>query len=170
MKKCKHCGMEQAKDADFCVGCGESIKSSGQQKKIIAVCLSLVLVTGLVLVKDMITQEQNRKKLEEEQIDRWVEDYMNTPKTSDISFSDDWNMRYNGDYIYVEGTITNTGTNPIRYYKITVNFLDFYGEVADSDWTNGSGLGVGESQVVSLMHKKPSADIWNYKYFVTEVS
>lgn len=170
MKKCRHCGMEQAEDAVFCVGCGESTKTTGQQKKVVAICLSLVLVTGFVLVKDMITQEQSRKNLEDEQINRWVEDYLNTPKVTDITFKNDWEMNLKNDYYYVDGSITNTGSNPIRYYKITVNFLDFYGNVVDSDWTNGSNLGVGESQVVDLMHKKSSADIRKFEYFVTEVS
>lgn len=169
MKRCIHCNTEIENNANFCASCGKSTRNSVNKKKSTVACFVIVILTLIFLLGDVYSQHKSRADLEEEQLNRRIEEYKNTPQKSDITFKDDWDMRTKNDYIYVEGSITNTGKNPIKYYKITVNFYASNGEMIDSDWTNGTDLGVGETQIVDLMHKDNSGYIWKFDYQVTEV-
>jgi hypothetical protein len=75
----------------------------------------------------------------------------NTPK---LELQSDHNIKIQGDYAYVTGSVKNTGNIDIQYFEVVCKFTDENGKVLDSDYTNSSlKLGKGETRKFEIMHK-----------------
>ena len=112
---------------------------------------------------------EQQEAIKNYQTQKYFEDLRNTPKTSDLKIDSGWTHKIKGDYIYIDGSVTNISSKFIVYYEIGVEFLDLTGKVVDTDWTNGTDVSSYTSQEFSLMHK------WNSKYskinlYIKEVS
>lgn len=81
----------------------------------------------------------------------------------------DWTTRTSRNYLYIERTVKNTSSKDVRYYEIGVKILDRSGNVADTDWTNGTDLDAGDSQRFEIMHKK-DISYSNIRLYIKEVS
>ncbi len=71
-------------------------------------------------------------------------------------------VTHNGNYAYISGTITNTGTYQIKYVKVRAQCKDYRGNVIDTDWTyavDSSWLNPGESKKFEMMVKDTGKDI-----------
>lgn len=62
-------------------------------------------------------------------------------------------FKKDGNYDYVKGDITNNSSRPIRYIEIVAKYKDANGKVLDSDWTNCTDIGAGDSAYYEIMHK-----------------
>lgn len=58
----------------------------------------------------------------------------NAAKARDIEVRID-DFRQEGDWFYVDGTVTNTGNVAATFVKINVDFVTSSNSVVDSDWT-----------------------------------
>lgn len=66
------------------------------------------------------------------------------------------NVTHSGNYAYVSGTVTNTGTYQIKYVKVKAVCKDAYGNIVDTDWTyavDSTWLNPGESKNFEMMVK-----------------
>lgn len=172
MKRCRKCAIEYADDIMYCPSCGTKLESDSTMQKPKVVALGLVVVAAFILLGFI---RSDHKKLADQQSARiaareqkeW-EEYLNTPTTSDVRIDSGWRCYIDGNYIYVEGTVTNKSSKDISYYEIKAEYCDSYGNVVTTDWTNGTRLGPGETQDFSIMHKKNS-QIRDVKMSVQEV-
>lgn len=62
-----------------------------------------------------------------------------------------WKFELEGNYMYVHGSVENTGDKDISYYEIYAEYMDKDGKVIDSDWTNGTDVRVGAQQRFEIM-------------------
>lgn len=63
---------------------------------------------------------------------------------------------HEGDYIYVEGSLTNNSEKTVKYVKVKLSYLDKNGNVVDTDDTyacGSEGLAPGESTKFDAMQK-----------------
>jgi hypothetical protein len=71
-------------------------------------------------------------------------------------------FREERDWFYVDGTVTNTGSAPITYVKVGIDFVTSSGSVVDSDWTyavDSSPLRPGESRKFTVQQRSsPGVD------------
>ena len=64
-----------------------------------------------------------------------------------------WTWTTDGPFSYIEGTIKNTGTEDIRYYKIMAEYSNAEGQVLDSEFTNSNArLKPGAESTFEIMH------------------
>ena len=71
-------------------------------------------------------------------------------------------VTHSGNYAYISGTITNTGTYQIKYVKVRAQCKDYRGNIIDTDWTyavDSSWLYPGESKKFEIMVKDTGKDI-----------
>ena len=71
-------------------------------------------------------------------------------------------VTHSGNYAYISGTVTNTGTYQIRYVKVRAVCKNYKGTVIDTDWTyavDSSWLNPGESKKFEMMVKDTGKDI-----------
>lgn len=79
----------------------------------------------------------------------------------------DWKWVRDGDYCYVRGSVKNTGTRTIYYFKVTARFMNDKKQVVDSDYTNDLvNLRPGEAQKFEIMHKYSP----EFKYATAEIT
>lgn len=70
-----------------------------------------------------------------------------------IIVKDGWSWSSDGDYIRCTGSVKNTGTRTVSYWKVTFEFMNRKGEVIDTDYTNsGETLMPGASKRFETMH------------------
>lgn len=173
MKRCKKCALEYPDDTVFCPSCGSQLESvsPAQSRKlpVIIACLAVaVFLFGFALNDyNKLTAQQNAMSTARAQKE-W-EEYLNTPSTSDLRINSGWRHYVDGNYIYVEGTVTNKSDKDISYYEIKAEYLDIFDNVVTTDWTNGTRLAPGETQDFSIMHKT-SSKIHDVKLSIQEVS
>ena len=78
----------------------------------------------------------------------------------DLVIQDYRAIKIKDGYIYINGSVTNQGNKTIRYYKITVKYLDENNKVVHSNYTNSTeNLCPRESREFEIMNKYN-----NYKY------
>lgn len=173
MKCCKKCSVKYPDDVVFCPTCGSQLEPtpSTQNRKlpiIIAVCLLVLFLLGFAWNDhNKLTAQQDA--MNAARVQKEWEEYLNTPTTSDLRINSGWRHYVDGNYIYVEGTVTNKSDKDISYYEIKAEYLDIFDNVVTTDWTNGSRLGPGETQDFSIMHKT-SSKIHDVKLSIQEVS
>lgn len=165
MKICPRCKKTYADEFSFCNTCGcglEQPKVPITKNKNMMVAIIIVALVAIVGIGFAITEQKKisdtRKEIEDYKYNKALEEYRNTPTTSDIKVNSDWTTEKSGNYIYIKGTVTNTSySKTISYYEVEAKFYDSYGKVIDSDWTNdGKDLDPGESRKFEIMHKYSS--------------
>jgi len=86
-----------------------------------------------------------------------------------LIIQDGWTWKVDKNYSYVKGRVKNTSDKDIRYFEVTVEYLDSAGKVLDSDYTNsGETLRIGNQKEFEIMHKNNS-DYEKVRVFVNEV-
>lgn len=74
-----------------------------------------------------------------------------------------------GGYIYIEGSVKNTGESTISYFEVVCKFYDDDGQVLDSTYTNdGLDLEPGEMRKFEIRHKY-DIRFKDYRLFVGDV-
>ena len=71
-------------------------------------------------------------------------------------------VTHSGNYAYISGTVTNTGTYQVKYVKVRAACKDYRGNIIDTDWTyavDSSWLNPGESKKFEMMVKDTGNDI-----------
>lgn len=161
MKICPKCKKTYTDDFAFCNNCGCSLEQQKipiTQNKNMLLAIIIVAIVAVVGIGFAITEQKKlsdtRKEIEDYKYNKVLEEYRNTPTTSDIRVNSDWTTEISGNYIYIKGTVTNTSySKTISYFEVEAKFYDKYGNVIDSDWTNdGKDLAPGESRKFEIMH------------------
>ena len=170
MKKCPKCNKIYDDDYSFCNICGGTLQNddtTNLKKKlmerrdiiigIVVVCLVASIGIGIT-VSEQRKMKETRQEIEDYKYEKAVREYKATPTTSDIKVNSDWTQKKSGDYIYINGSVTNTSSSKtISYFEVEAKFYDSKGNVIDSDWTNdGDDLEPGESRKFEIMHKYDS--------------
>ena len=173
MKHCKKCSLEYPDDIIFCPVCGTQLEpdTSPQKRNFFFICIVFVIalfVFGFAL-NDYNKLSDQQSAMSAARAQKEWEEYLSTPSTSDLRINSGWRHYVDGNYIYVEGTVTNKSDKDISYYEIKAEYLDIFDNVVTTDWTNGSRLGPGETQDFSIMHKA-SSKIYDVKLSIQEVS
>jgi hypothetical protein len=81
---------------------------------------------------------------------------------------EDVSGRRDGDYMYLEGKVRNTGTKTVSFVKVAVEWLDASGTVLDTDYTYAVGadtLRPGGAKSFSIMTRADSR-MSKFRYFV----
>ena len=159
MKVCPKCKAKYSDELAYCTVCGyklSQMKRLNKNKAIIIgiVCLVAFLGIGVGLLEQKRISDV-RKRIDKNAEEKALEEYRNTPTIRDIQINGDWTVSREGDYLYIRGSVTNvSSTKTISYYEVEAKFLDEYGDVIDSDWTNsGDDLEPGESRKFEIMHE-----------------
>lgn len=173
MKKCKKCHRLYDDSHVFCSECGErlvfSTASMPPAKRYLLITVGLVAAFLLLLIgREFIELQNQKREITEYQQNKRIEEYRNSPQTTDLTINSDWDYHYEGNYIYIEGSVSNNSSKNIDYYEIGVKFLDSNGSVLDTDWTNGTDLYPGDTQQFELMHK--SLKFSKIRLYVKDVS
>ncbi len=160
MKQCPKCGLPIQDEDRFCVRCGGALKGSHLTQKKLIVIVTLIAVVALgvllfILLSDNSRFEQAARDVDSRRTERIISEYFSTPRLDDLVVAKGWRFYTEGDYVYVEGHVTNLGDNEINYFEITAEFLDSSGRVLDTDWTNGTNVSPGASKSFKIMCKKP---------------
>lgn len=158
MKECRNCHKLYDDNHVFCPECGDRLVSptisTPSTKRHLSVIVGLVVAFLLLLIGREFIEFQNQKReITEYQRSKRIEEYRNSPKTTDLTINSDWDYYYKGNYIYIKGRVSNNSSKDISYYEICVKFLDSNGTVLDTDWTNGTDLYAGDTQQFEVMHK-----------------
>ncbi len=159
MKVCPKCKSRYSDELSYCTICGCKLSQKKRLNKnkamiIGVVCFVAFLGIGVGLLEQKRISDV-RKQIDKNAKQKALEEYRNTPTTDDIEINGGWTMDREGDYLYIRGSVTNvSSTKTISYYEVEAKFLDEYGEVIDSDWTNsGDDLEPGESRKFEIMHE-----------------
>lgn len=72
----------------------------------------------------------------------------------DLLIQDHRDIKIKDGYVYINGSVINQSDKTIRYYKITVKYLDENNKVVHSNYTNSTeNLCPGESREFEIMNK-----------------
>jgi hypothetical protein len=162
MKICPKCKKTYADDFAFCNVCGcrlEQQKTPITKNRNMMIAIIIVAIVAVIGVGFAISEQKKisdtRKEIENYKYNKTLEEYRNTPTTSDIRVNSGWTTEISDNYIYIKGTVTNTSSSKtISYFEVEAKFYDEYGSVIDSDWTNdGEDLAPGESRKFEIMHE-----------------
>lgn len=176
MKKCPSCQRLYDNQYNYCLFDGTPLKKEKTKSKIglyLLIALSVVVcITGLlVYINKRNSQfEKSHNQIELNKYIKMLSDYIEEnsgPSTFDLKITND-NWKKERNYVYVTGSVKNTGDTTISYYKISVDFYDSRGNIVDSDWTNGIDLKAGASRHFEIMHKN-DISFKSYKVTVDEV-
>jgi len=140
--------MAEKKDKDYLPNNNE-IKNRSKKITIIGVIV-LIIILGAAIYA---TQKMKYVKAvgEDYASQKASEQYSSTISTADLEIN--WSYRVNDDYIYIDGIVANkSSTKDINYYEIGADFYDSSGNQYDTDWTHGSNLNAGKSQVFQIKH------------------
>lgn len=151
MKKCPKCNKKYPDDKEYCVECGSKLKRSLSKYVLFVIGgIVLCLFVNNLIFGDSVKYEDSKKS------DNWLNEYKQSPTTNDLSIKN-WGAYhyYSSGYTHIEGTVKNTGTHTISYYKITAKYYNLRtNEVIDSDYTNsGEDLAPNESRKFEIMAK-----------------
>lgn len=171
MKKCPKCNKSYNDEFSFCNSCGEKlidnnatvIKNTLVGKRNIIIGIAVVIVVAVIGIGITISEQKKmsdtKQAIEDYKYEKAVQEYKSTPTTSDLRVNSDWTQKKSGNYIYINGSVTNTSSSKtISYFEVEAKFYDSKGNVIDSDWTNdGDELEPGESRNFEIMHKYDSS-------------
>ena len=174
MKECKKCSKKYNDSFDFCPTCGEKLSPEVKPllpKRTIAISICIIAVFLVIggLAHEFNQIQKQKEAIEQSQYNRALQEYLNTPTTSDLTIDSNWTTRTSGNYIYINGTVRNNSSKNVSYYEIGVKFLDRSGNVVDTDWTNGTDMDAGDSQRFEIMHKRDFS-YSNIQLYIKEVS
>jgi len=171
MKKCPKCNKLYNDDFSFCNTCGEKllddnatiIKNMVIEKRDIFIGIIIVVAVAIIGIGITISEQKKmsdaKQAIEDYKYEKAVQEYKSSPTTSDLRVNSDWTQKKSGNYIYINGSVTNTSSSKIiNYFEVEAKFYDSKGNVIDSDWTNdGDKLEPGESRKFEIMHKYDSS-------------
>jgi hypothetical protein len=175
MKVCQKCNTVYGDDYNFCLKCGGPLTVQPQSSQntatvtstkrmlVVGLVIALALICGAILFSEYSAYQEQSEAIKQEQLEK----YLAEPKTYDILITS-WDHSRDGDYITITGTVKNISDKDISYYEVGISFMDSLGNVLDTDWTNGSDVGPGESQEFSTMHSY-SSDYDKIKVYIKEV-
>ena len=120
----------------------------------------------------------NRRRSDAERVDNWTPSPICTPsptprppetmvKALEVS---NLNSSRSGDYLYITGSIRNTGMKTYKYVELRVELLDKDGSVIDTDWTYGvgsEGIRPNEQKKFQIIVRY-SSDIARYKVYIMD--
>jgi len=87
-----------------------------------------------------------------------------------LVIQDGWTWKVDGNYTYINGRVKNNGDKPIRYFKITAQYLNEYDNVLDTDYTNSTEtVRPGDSKEFEIMHRD-NDEYKKTRIFVEEVN
>ena len=176
MKVCPNCKNTSSDDLSFCSICGNRLKQQKTPIKNIymSIAISAIVIIVIIGIGFTISEQKKisdtKKEIKDYKYHKALEEYRNTPTTSDIRINRNWTTEKSGNYIYIKGTVTNTSASKtISYFEVEAKFYNKYGNVIDSEWTNdGDDLSPGESRKFEIMHKCNS-DETDIKLLIKEV-
>ena len=170
MKICTKCKKIYNEEFSYCNVCGEILiddnttrmKNLIQEKRNVIIGIGVVLLVAILGIGITISEQKKMNDIkqakEDYKYEKKVQEYKSTPTTSDLKVNSDWTQKKSGNYIYINGSVTNTSSSKtISYFEVEAKFYDSKGNVIDSDWTNdGADLEPGESRKFEIMHKYDS--------------
>lgn len=173
MKMCNKCHESCSDDMNYCVSCGGELshisRKTPKQRIVIAVVITFVAIVTIVSIVEAKKFSDSREAVENDRNTRIYEDYISTPTTYDVEIEDGWTWEVDGNYIKIEGSVSNISDKAISYYEVTAEFLDSNGDVIDTDWTNGSDVSPNNSSKFDMMYKYDRR-IKNVRLKITDVS
>ncbi len=95
----------------------------------------------------------------------WIDEVkpLNEPVVSldtqkELAIQEGWVWEKDGAYTYIQGSVKNSGDEPIYYYRINAEYKDEDGQVLDTDFTNsGTRLDPGSEAKFEIMHPHDNA-------------
>ena len=87
---------------------------------IVCIAAASLIVGGSV--HELSQVKSQKDAIEQSKYDRALQEYLSTPTTGDLTILSDWTTRTSRNYLYIEGTVKNTSSKDVRYYKIGSNF------------------------------------------------
>lgn len=155
------------------VGCGNSVKSEAQINRLIydskfdeaRIEVKKLFANDPVRLQDVLgridTLEESKKIGVKSASKKTIGD--------NLIIQDGYTHKIKGDYMYINGSVKNTGTIDINYFEIKVDFIDDKGNILDSDYTNdGLILKSSAMREFEIMHKYNSS-YNNFRLFVGDV-
>ena len=172
MKSCPKCNRQYTDEYSFCNVCGHELVVGDECNKVTRevnknisknrnqifaiVIVALIAVIGIgVTLSEQKKMKDTKQAIEDYKHEKALQEYMSTPKTSDLRINSGWTSKVKGNYIYINGSVTNISSNKtISYFEVEAKFYDAKGNVIDSDWTNdGDELEPNETRQFEIMHK-----------------
>lgn len=142
-------------------------KGDKQEAKERLEVIKFLIDNGAVLIEDYKGETPLDIAKSMSNIDREVINILNKARSNKPTFGDKsdtytgrkleivegWDFYVEGNYIYIEGSVKNTGSVSARYFEVIAEFKDNYGNVIDTDYTN-SGLTIkpGNSKKFRIMY------------------
>ena len=171
MKICTKCKKIYNEEFSYCNVCGEKLiddnttrmKNLIQEKRNVIIGIGVVLLIAILGIGITISEQKKmndtKQAIEDYKYEKAVQEYKSTPTTLDLKVNSDWTQKKTGNYIYINGSVTNTSSSKtISYFEVEAKFYDSKGNVIDSDWTNdGDDLEPGESRKFEIIHKYDSS-------------
>lgn len=165
MKQCLKCHKQYDDNFDYCSICGSKLEPVTLKHKIlsnkriyviIACCLLLACGIGYTIHEN--TKFSNMKQtMQTDQVNKEMENLASKPLTSDLEIESGWKWRVDGDYIYIDGSVKNISEKTINYFEVGASFLNYDGNILDSDYTNDAQpLLPDTSRKFEIMHKNDS--------------
>lgn len=171
MKMCPKCNQSYNDNFSYCNICGgkltvdnvKRIKNIVTEKRNITIGVIIVILIAVFGIGITISEQHKMKDakqaIEDYKYEKALQEYISTPTTSDLRVNSDWTQEVKRNYIYINGSVTNTSSSKtISYFEVEAKFYDSNGNVIDSDWTNdGDDLEPGETRKFEMMHKYDSS-------------
>ena len=165
MKQCLKCHKQYDDNFDYCSICGSKLKPVTLKYKIlsnkhiyiiIACCLFLACGIGYT-IHENIKFSNMKQTMQTDQVNKEMEDLASKALTSDLEIESGWKWRVDGDYIYIDGSVKNISEKTINYFEVGASFLNYDGNILDSDYTNDAQpLLPDTSRKFEIMHKNDS--------------
>lgn len=131
-------------------------------KKLIGLFLCLVVISGLIGCSEKPKDEPKNFTFDPA-MKRLADEIDNPAKRLEIQ--DDIELKIDGDYGYITGSVKNIGREPINYFEVRCFFMDDDSQVLDSTYTNSNILlNVGDMKKFEIMHK------WDDKFKLYSLS
>jgi len=154
MKICPNCHIEYTDELNFCKRCGTTLIQKPKENKskpiIVISCIVIVIVIVIAIpIYEVVKQNNIKAEMKSQRIQK----ELNKPQADDLTIDPGWTMTKESDYLYVNGSVTNSSSKSISYYEVKAYFYDDEDEMVDSDYTSGSDIEPGETQTFEIMHK-----------------
>ena len=152
MKKCPKCNKKYTDDKEYCKDCGCKLEKILSKYIYIVIGIIIMCLIGNYFVFS------DFNKYDDSKTNKYSYDsfsnYNSSPTTNDLSIVS-WDSYSQREYTYIEGSVKNTGSQTISYYKITAKYYNRYTkDIVDSDFTNSAeDLEPGESRKFEIMTK-----------------
>jgi len=131
-------------------------KAPEEKKNIVfsIILIILAVIFSVILIVNGIENENGKKQSSSNS--SYSTSYEMDHATYCLLYMEVSNVKvtHSGNYAYITGTVTNTGTYKIRYVKVRAACKNYLGTIIDTDWTyavDSSWLNPGESKTFQMM-------------------